>query len=144
MCVLVQYLCVLMVYPGNSNIVELVLQSVDGAPNAAFVGQRKLVSLLSVCVGIGVPVAYRCLLTACPFLPQTLSLDVALSHSLPSLQPCYVLCSCQILCISCFFFKCVASIVSTLLLCCNIRSCPRGRRLWKNLLQCVASGLSKN
>lgn len=56
--------CMLMVYPGNSNIVELVLQSVDGAPNAAFVGQRKLVSLISVCVGIGVPVAYRCLLTA--------------------------------------------------------------------------------
>lgn len=55
--------------PGNSNNVELVLQSVDGAPNAAFVGQRKLVSLISVCVGIGVPVAYRCVLTACPLLP---------------------------------------------------------------------------
>lgn len=87
-----------MVYPGNSNVVELVLQSVDGAPIAAFVGQRKLVSLISVCVGIGVPVAYRCLLTACPLLPYTLSFDVAVIHSLPILQPCYVLWSCQILC----------------------------------------------
>lgn len=77
-----------MLYPGNSNIVELVLQSVDGAPNAAFVGQRKLVSLISVCVGIGVQVAYRCLLTACPLLPLTLSFDVAGIHSFPFHQPC--------------------------------------------------------